>query len=235
MNKTIKHILFLALTFPFLILSAKAQEGTFYTVNDLEVWSAAKLKYSINEDWRIGLEQQYRLKDDASTFGKYITELDIKLNLGENLSASLGTRFIRDKYAKGDVQGVDNLFRWNADLNYKHQLNRFSLKYRFRYQAENELSVDDESDKTIRFKIGTDYNIKKSRFTPEFSTELFNELNDSEGFTKVRFTLGTEYKIKHLGKIGAFYRVEKELDGLYPKTTNIIGISYQYTIKNNKK
>ena len=36
------------------------------------------------------------------------------------------------------------------------------------------------------------------------------------------------------GELGAYVRMEKELTGVYRKTTNIIGIQYVYTIKAKK-
>ena len=41
--------------------------------------------------------------------------------------------------------------------------------------------------------------------------------------------------IKKAGDLGAFYRIEKELQGDYRKTTNIIGVQYQYTLKRKNK
>jgi hypothetical protein len=60
-------------------------------------------------------------------------------------------------------------------------------------------------------------------------------LNNSEGFYRMRFTVGTTYKFKKAGDLGAFYRIEKELQGDYRKTTNIIGVQYQYTLKRKNK
>lgn len=218
-----------------IVPQAKAQDGNYYTVRDFEVWSAAKFKYKINKDWSIGLEQQLRLKDDASTIDQYFSELELKRNLGKHFTAAFAGRYIRNNDTKGGKQGYENHFRWNTDLAYDHDINRFNLKYRLRYQARNEMAVEDISQKTIRFKFESEYNIKKWQLDPVFSAEIFNGLTGNEGFNKIRFTLGTEYKTKKMGEISTFYRMEKELIGVYPKTTNILGIGYQYTLKNKKK
>lgn len=47
--------------------------------------------------------------------------------------------------------------------------------------------------------------------------------------------IGTKYKTKSFGNIGAFYRIERELNVNYPKTTFILGVKYTYTLKNKKK
>ena len=90
------------------------------------------------------------------------------------------------------------------------------------------------TNQNIRFKTGLEYNIKKWKLDPKFSAEIFNhfEEGDENGFSKYRLTLGTDYKFKNFGKIALFYRIEKELNETIPKTTNIIGLKYTYTIKN---
>jgi len=214
---------------------AQAQEGTYYTVRDLELWTSAKFKYKMNKNWSLGVEQQFRFKDDASVVDKYFTEMDLKRDLGKHFSIGLGGRFIRNNDTQGKIQGFENHYRWNTDLGFTHDIHRFSMNYRLRYQAANEFRVEDDSKKTMRFKIESTYNIKKWSLDPTVSVEIFNQLTNSEGFNKLRFTIGTEYKMKSFGEIGVFYRMEKELQGIYPKTTNIAGFTYQYTFKNKKK
>ncbi|MBU2018912.1 MAG: DUF2490 domain-containing protein [Bacteroidetes bacterium] len=227
-------VLQLIICLSFIEITA-AQEGTYYTIRDLEVWSSAKFKYKMNKKWSIGLEEQLRLKDNASVVDQYFTELELKRDLGNHFSLAAGGRFIRDNDTRGNIQGFENHFRWYTDLAFDHKIERFSLQYRLRYQASNELKVEDISKKTLRFKVESEYNIKHWAFDPKLGVEIFNGLTDLEGFNKVRFNLGTEYKTKKFGEFGAFYRMEIELKGLYPKTTNIAGFSYQYTLKNKKK
>ena len=215
--------------------SVEAQEGTYYTIRDLELWTSAKLKYKMNKKWSLGLEQQFRFKDNASVMDQYFTEMELKRDLGKHFSVSIGGRFIRNNDTQGKIQGYENHFRWYSNLAYQHDIKRFSLNYRLGYQAANELRVEDDTKRTVRLKVESTYNIKKWNFDPTLSVEIFNRLTASEGFYKMRFTLGTDYKIKNFGEIGIYYRMERELQGLYPKTTNIAGFTYQYTLKNKKK
>jgi hypothetical protein len=208
-----------------------AQDGTYYTVSDLEVWSGATLKYKFNSDWSASFENEFRLKSDASVMDQNFTQLSVKRKIGDSFSAGIAYRYILNNDNKGDVQGIEHYYRWNADLGYKLDVNRFTFSSRLRYQSKKEFGVDGR-DNTFRFKIGSEYNIKKWKFDPVFSAEVFNGLSDSEGFNKYRFTIGTEYKFKNAGKISGFYRIEQGLIGLYPATNYIIGLRYQYTIKN---
>ena len=120
---------------------------------------------------------------------------------------------------------------------YKHQINNFKIGYRLRYQNKNELGVSsDEGDvakQNIRFKSSLEYNFKHWKFDPKFSAEIFNRIQDGSdnGFSKYRLTLGTDYKIKGFGKLGVFYRFEKDLNVDFPDTTNILGLKYMYSFK----
>lgn len=205
---------------------------------DLENWSSIRLKYKLNKKWSFELEEQLRLDEDISEIRGYFTQLSAEYSLIKNLKIGGALRFVRINDNDGKVQGYENYLRFHLDASYKHKINYWSLKYRFRYQNRNELSVDDYANQKLRLKAGIEYNIKNWKLDPEFSAEIFNRIGqekEDNGFKKYRLTLGTDYKIKNIGTIGLFYRIEKELNETIPKTTNIIGLKYTYTIKNKKK
>lgn len=205
---------------------------------DLENWSSIRLKYKLNKKWSFELEEQLRLDEDISEIQGYFTQLSAEYSLIKNLKIGGALRFVRINDNDGKVQGYENYLRFHLDASYKHKINYWSLKYRFRYQNRNELSVDDYANQKLRLKAGIEYNIKNWKLDPEFSAEIFNRIGqekEDNGFKKYRLTLGTDYKIKNIGTIGLFYRIEKELNETIPKTTNIIGLKYTYTIKNKKK
>ncbi len=218
--------------------AASAQSGTYYTVQDFEFWSAVELKYKIDKKWSLTLAEQLRLRDDASNVDIYFTELGLNYNIDKHFGLGLNGRFIRDNDDVGKVQGYENHFRWNIDGRYKHKIDRFDLKYRLRFQSKNELglaaSQTEPASNTVRFKFGTDYNFKSWKLDPEFSTEIFKGMDSDDPLDKIRFTLGTTYQTKSYGDFGAFFRLEKELKSSYPKTTNIVGFKYRYTLKRKK-
>lgn len=214
---------------------ATAQTGTYYTVQDLEFWSSVEFKYKYSKKWSFSLEEQLRLRDNASNVDIYFTELGLNYKLNKHFNAGFNGRFIYDNDDVGKIQGYENHFRWNADLSYSHSAGDFDFDYRLRYQSKNELGISeldgDIPRNVFRFKYGVDYNFKSWKLDPEFSAEIFNEVQPDNEFDKIRFTLGTSYKTKNYGDFGAFFRMEKELTGLYPKTTNIVGLKYKYTLK----
>ena len=218
-----------------------AQDGEYITIRDLESWSSVGLKYKITHHWSLGLEEQLRLKDNSSKVDAYLTELNTNYDFSDRVSGGIGLRYIRDNDTSGDVQGFENHMRLHFDLEYKREIERLSFDTRIRFQTKNELGISsdqgDYANNHLRLKMGLKYNIKKWKLDPEFSSEIFRhyEQGEQKEFDKFRITLQTKYKIKGYGKIGAFYRMEKELNVAYPKTTNIVGLKYTYTFKNSKK
>jgi len=168
-----------------------AQDGTYYTVRDLESWTSAQFKYKPSKKWTISFQEQLRLKDNSSTVSEFFTQGSIKRNLENKFSVGLGLRYIRENDNEGKVQGYENHLRWNADLGYKHSLERFKLKYRLRYQSKNEMGTNDIATKTIRLKAAVGYNIKNWKLDPEVSGEFFSRTNSISEPVKYRLTIGT--------------------------------------------
>lgn len=236
MRSTFFYRTFLLLTF-FVYFQDKliAQDDYTIVTQDLETWSKVGLKFKVNNDFSLGLNQQFRLNENSSSMDQIITNFDTKYKINKSLYFGLGFRYIADKKSDDSFQ---NDFRYNIDAGYKHSINQFSLNYRLRYQNKNEIGFSktdgDDIDHVFRLKIGAEYNIKNWKLDPQFSTEIFNDLTQStDKLYKVRFTLATDYSINKMNSIGAFYRLERELNESYPKTTYIIGLNYKFTLKFN--
>ncbi|KGL63616.1 DUF2490 domain-containing protein [Polaribacter sp. Hel1_85] len=205
---------------------------------DWASWNTVGVEYELNKKWSFGLEEQFRLKENISVIDNYFTQLTADYKLFKGFKLGAGVRYIRDNDNQGNIQGYENHFRFQIDAMYKHEINDFKIGYRLRYQNKNELGVSyDEGDyanQNIRFKTSLEYNIKNWKLDPKFSAEIFNKFQEGEenGFNKFRLTLGTDYKTKNFGKIGVFYRYQKELNVDFPEATNVVGLKYIYTIKN---
>jgi len=208
---------------------------------DWGAWSTIGLEYKLDKKWTFSLEEQLRLKEDISVIDEYFTQFNTSYKLFKNFKLAGGLRYIRENDNKGNIQGYENHFRFNIDASYKHELNNFKFGYRLRYQNKNELGVTKEegdyANQNIRLKGSITYNFKNWKLDPKFSAELFNHFQkeDDNGFSKYRLTFGSDYKIKNFGEISVFYRFEKELNVDLPDVTNIVGLKYIYTIKNNSK
>ena len=90
MKEYAKHLIFTAAILVSILPSLVAQSGTYHTVRDLEVWTAAKIEYKLNKKLDFGFEEQIRLKDDASNIDQYVSEITARNKLNKKISLGLG-------------------------------------------------------------------------------------------------------------------------------------------------
>lgn len=213
-------------------LPVQAQTEKTLEVRDLETWSSIQVEYKLNKNWEFQLEEQLRLKSNSSEIGQYFTEFMATYSFPNKIKLAAGLRYIRDNDTEGKIQGYEEHFRYQLDASYQHKVNQLTFKYRLRYQNRQEFSFSESLNKDavqkMRLKVSADYGFKNWKLDPQLSAEIFNQLSGSQsGFDAFRITAGTDYKIKKFGKIGAFYRLERELNVSYPKSTHIIGLEYK--------
>lgn len=231
------RIVLIAILICLFQLGGFSQQGQWVEIRDFETWTSAGIKLKLDKSWEFGLSEQLRLKENSSVVDVYFTELEIKYKGFKRIEIGGGLRYIKENDNVGKIQGYENHFRFNLDLAYKHKWDRFTFKHRLRYQNKNELGISesegDYMNHHFRLKTGVNYNIKNWKFDPKFSAEIFHhqEQKVENGFDKWRVTLGTSYDLKKYGEIDLLYRMEKQLNTPYPKTFNIVGLSYVYTFK----
>ena len=230
----IQYLLVILFCIPF---AAGAQDGEYIEVRDFETWTSLGLKYEAGDKWTFGLQEQLRLDYNSTEIKGLFTQVSADYELFKNFEIGLGLRLIQRNDNEGNNQGWEHFFRYHLDAEYGHKIDRFSLKYRFRYQSRDELNVSREqgdiSKNFLRLKAKVGYNIKNWKLDPVISGELFNHREDgiNYGMSNYRVTFGTNYKIKNAGKIGVYYRLEQELNTNYPMTTHILRLKYTYTLK----
>lgn len=204
--------------------------------NDFAFWSSVGVDYSIGKKLKIGLEQNIRLKDNATTTDEYFSQFNIEYELFDNFEIGIGLRYVSENDNQGKIQGYENHFRYNADVSYKYEINRFEVSHRFRYQNKNELGINeaqgDIATENLRFKTGLEYNIKKWPLDPEFDAEVFHRFRKGEAmrYSKYRLTLGTSYNLKKFGKFGIYYRYERSVIVRLPRDITIFGLDYSFSI-----
>ena len=191
--------------------------------SDFETWTGINIEKTLfDKKLDLSLTQEFRFNDNSSHLDNFFTELGGRYEIIEDLKIGVGYRFIRNKRNTGDR----NENRWNADLSYKHQLDRFTLSYRFMYTNYNVIGItQDEGDyptHKYRLRLKAKYNIKNWKLDPYISVEGFlsqeaedynfietiTETRQAFGFEKMRYTIGTSYKLAKFFEIGAFYRIE---------------------------
>jgi hypothetical protein len=195
-------------------------------VKDIEAWTGARIKKQFGDKFELSFEEEFRFEHNISELYEFFTEAGATYSLNNQWKIGLNYRFIRNLTNSGDFE---SRFRINTDLSYRKKINRLRLSWRTRLQSRNE--PDELYDvNNFRNKIAIKYNIRKSKYTPYFSTEVYYRFmkNAESEFNKIRFTLGSDRAISSNSDINFFYRIEKELNEDYPKTTYIIGLRYDF-------
>lgn len=225
------------LFFLFLQASVYAQTQETILVRDFEAWTSVGIAYKPNKKWSFELLERLQLKDNASVVSGYFTEIESAYAITKHWKIGAGFRYIRNNDTRGKIQGYENFHRYHFDLKYQHDIKRFTLGYRLRYQTKSELGVTgadlDIPNQNIRLKIEVDYNIKKSNYTPTLGVDFFNAILESGGivFSKYRIISGVDYQFKTAGKVGLFYLIDQQVHVDYPKTTHVLSLKYMYTFK----
>lgn len=213
-----------ALSFVLILFTTMA---TAQNNSDFETWSSLSLKYKFNKKLDLTLEEQLRLKENSSVVDQLFTEAQLGYEIINNVKLAAAVRYSRSNDNEGRIQGYENLIRYNLDISYKHDIERFSLNYRVRFQSRNEIGITDDPQNKTRFRISTEYNIRDWKLDPYFGLELFKEQQET-GLEKLRFTLGTEYKFKNDNEFGIFYRIERPQNNNTIEITNILGVQYRF-------
>ena len=225
----------------FFIVSSTALHSQETDTKDFELWSSVGVAYSVNDNFKVGLKEHLRLKENATTTDTYFTDLTLDYELFKNFEIGVGFRHITKNDNKGKKQGFENHFRYTIDLSYKYDINRITTSHRIRYQNKNQLGVNElEGDlvsQGVRIKSGLKYDFKNSPFAPSFSLEIFNKFTKNDTFkirnyktSKYRLTYGLSYKWEKIGKFKVFYRRENNILETLPKNIDIIGLNYVYSI-----
>lgn len=226
---------------------------TAFAAGAQELWTSAALKKSFGKSWGADAEIEYRTHNHLSsserlTFGisgeyKYRwlkVDAGYKYMHGHTLEETTRKGNIIPPYWIGR-------HRVYASLTGKLKLGRFELSLRERYQFTHRLgkwvpkyASDGETQKSdewvspkdkhmLRSRIAAEYNIRKSRFTPFASVELYNDLSSSFGVEKIRYTVGSEFKINKKNRLELFYRF---IQGVSEGTDNmnVIGVGYSFKL-----
>ena len=195
-----------------------------------ELWTGAGVKYKFLPRYSIQLHHEQRFRTEGFVLDKNFTELELKRKWKNGLSLAGGLRYIQNNDTEGKVTGIEERYRWQADLGYKFDIERFSIGTRVRFQSRREFEGNGLIVNALRWKLALGYNIRKWKLDPKLSTELFKRNDKQESITKMRLTLGTDYSMGEWGRLRLFYRMEEDLTANEPLTKGIWALRYRYAL-----
>jgi opacity protein-like surface antigen len=222
------------------------------TLSAQELWTTAGVDLSINKKLKADVELECRTTDELSDLSRWSISAGLSYKICKYLKAGISYKFIYDH--NGNEYDDDDVYtpyywqprqRFGAGMTGSYKFGRLSLSlremYQYTYHRERVTSASYDifagewsfNKQTIskhkgylRSKLEAEYNIRKSRFTPFASCELYSDVSDFDT-SKVRYTLGTDYKINKHNALNVFYRF---IDGKN-NDSHVIGIGYTFKIK----
>jgi hypothetical protein len=221
----------------FLVLLFSTVQNSFaQNLSDTEGWSSIEVGLNISKKLSFSVSEHLRYRNKISTMSNYFTQLETSYQLFKDFNLGGGVRFIRENDDVGNIQGLETHFRYQFEINYKHDLKMLTLFYRLRYQHKNELGLPKEEvnipNEYIRFRMGLGYKLNDLGIGLRLKGELFNQIqkeNLENGFNRYRLTLDTYKKFKNFGKVTLFYGFQKNFNRIELKQKSIIGIKYKYS------
>lgn len=198
----------------------------FSQTTETSIRTSISLEKKITKKLSVELTPEIRF-DQNYDFTSYLIKTEINYKLSKWLSLGGQYRFKANKLDETENESsFENSNRFAFDATTKFKLDRFTPK--FRLQFSNFSDFDEETeDKSnfLRYRFGTDYNIKGSKITPFVSVEFFHRLSTGL-ISKTRYTIGGEYKINKANAIDLSYSNDDKHKSY--KTFHIIGLSYKH-------
>lgn len=223
------------------VLSVRAQDETGLN-------ASVEVTKKINKKVSVGVEAEYRNRNDMRTNDRWTVELSGSYKLTPWLKLSAGYKFMETNTEEKTTyhsDGSANKWRpsfWqpkhrvSVSLTGSHDIGPLSLSLRERWQytyrpehdterwdyddeAWQQTTIESKASNVLRSRLMAEYNIPKCKVTPFASVELFNGWN----LQKVRYQVGARWSISKRHSLSAYYRYQ---DNKGDNNIHIIGIGY---------
>ncbi|MCD8312572.1 MAG: DUF2490 domain-containing protein, partial [Bacteroidales bacterium] len=195
------------------------------------LWTSAELKVPVVKGFSGSFEAEYRTQDAFAASERWAGTLSFDYKPVKYFRLSAGYTFIykhtpEETTKKGNIVSdywqprnrafvsATGLVKWGRF--------EFSLRERYQYTHSGEISVpktdsegnskkndefiDAKDRHPLRSRLEIDWNIRKSRFTPFVSAEIYNSLTDRFSYQKTRVSVGTDIKLNKHNTLTVFYR-----------------------------
>lgn len=208
--------------------------------NDFQLWFSNKANVSVFRNVKVHFEQELRLQENASQFGRQLNDLGLSYKINKHFKAGVFYRI------EADWKNSDN-YTWRnglyGDVSATAEIRRFTLGYRLRVQSLKTAIRNGEesmfSGFRHRHKVTIEYNIKGIPLTPFIENEVFFNYTAAQGalLNGNRTWAGCDYKIKKRHTITLKYGIDKEWNVPNPLTSYIINLGYaiDLNLKNQSK
>jgi len=218
--------------FLMLMFVATLQITAFSQYSTTALWTSAKVNYKFLDDFKISLENTYRIQENMSELSKVYFETGLSYKVSKFVDIQSEYRFSINSDIP--VNDFENKFALGISLDY--DIKRFKLTTRTKYQVSfTNFRTDDEGnvpDKYLRNKLKLEYNVRKKPLDPYFYYEFFFYVGNMSvhEIDKQRFTLGFDYKLNKRNDLDFAYIIQNSQKGKNAGFMHIIAISYNFSL-----
>jgi len=180
------------------------------------------------KDFEFSIIPEFRLQDDF-TMDEYIFEGKLGYEPFKYLDLAASYRLNTNVKTKGNVITHSLVF----DATGKIKIDRFNASLRTRFSNESDSGDNASGNYLLRPRVKLQYNIRKSKFEPYISYELFHNLKKNS-IEKGRFDAGINRDLGKHHKVGLYYRLQDyfpEKNAIIKSdknSINILGINYGF-------
>lgn len=198
-------------------------------VNDFRSRASFKIDKEVFNKLKLYGEIELGMEQNSSKLGKLLAETGITYSPLKFLDFETHYRLTKNRRNYTDRYKYTHQFALSAEA--KQKIDRARLYYRIQYQ-----NIDDDATTYTSFaehrniyknRLKVKYNIRKSKFTPFASTEIYiiPGTKNIEA-TKLKSMIGMEYNLPKKNEIKIYYRNDRELTNYLPYTYHTLGFSY---------
>jgi hypothetical protein len=204
-----------------------------FAQNEGKVWTEVGIGGKITKDLEWGA-------DVTSRFGTYGVETffpqaTLKYKVTKWFRPSMDYRFIADRQLQG-YYSYSNRINFNAE--FRHNIDRFYLKSRIRYQygfnrLVNSALYDPEFDQALRFKLEVKYDVNDFFLSPVISGELFYDPQYGpygQRINKARVFAGFDLDLNNAHSISIGFLYDTRINLPNPRNRHVLSLSYSYDL-----
>ena len=172
--------------------------------DDFQYWSTTSASWEISDEWKMNLEEELRLGDDASNLYYHHTDIGVMYSgITDWLDVGLNYRHVFEEKSSGWKQ--ENRPHLNAAVKWK--MGDVSLSNRARFEYRNREDAENYWRYRNKFTIKFPFKLTKLNMQPYIADEIFYDFNE-ETLNRNRVYAGVGFEIFDNLKAEIYYLLE---------------------------
>jgi len=189
-----------------------------YDDGDFQLWNTESEEIQLNEDWKLGFEQEFRWGDNAGELYYQHYDLGLFYTFNKNWSAGGGYRHVLSKNrGKFLVENEPNI-----NLTFASEFAGFKYDTRNRLEYNHFDYKDDTMTYRNKFTVKAPWKFTKLAIQPYLADEIFVLFDDSQRLNKNRASVGLAMTFTKNLKGEVYYMLQSSKSQKWTET-NVLG------------